>query len=212
MKTRLKPVIRKLKIKGFELDQVAWESVETLPIPSSLYWAFHRVSNEPRETWVEFKPNLGCSFSHIAKILDWIRMNGLIGTVKCPRLPKNLFDKGSLYAAYDSKGMFNGYLDLEMLEFYSYASHKRFELFNYSDMKTRILPIDFSEANLTLAGKSDNVDDLRVFNDGDVSVSCWKLSFWTAVKLILTRKIWMGVKNGRTQPPVWLSADYPFVK
>lgn len=212
MKVVIKPQVKKLIIKGFTLDLDAWEKVETLPVPKSLYWAFYRVAYEPVNSWQEFKPYLGCSFSHICRILNWIKLNGLIGTIENPRIPKYAFTKETLYAAYKHNGKFDGYVDLEMFEFYAYLSHKRFELFNYSDMKTRILPIDFSEANLTLAGKSDNVDDLRVFNDGDVSVSCWRPSFLTVVKLLFTRKIWMGVKNGRTQPPVWLSADYPFIK
>lgn len=211
MKVTLKPQIKKLIIQGFELDLEAWEEVETLPVPSSLYWALSRVAKEPVISWQEFKPYLGCSFTHICRILNWIKLNGLVGTIANPQLPKYAFTKEKLYAAYKNR-KFDGYLDLEMLEFYAYLSHKRFELFNYSDMKTRILPIDFDEANLTLAGKGENVDDLRVFNDGDVSVSCWKPSILTVIKLLFTRKIWLGVKNGRTQPPVWLSADYPFVK
>lgn len=78
-------------------------------------------------------------------------------------------------------------------------------------VKEKINPVDFEESNRTLMGGGD-ADDLRVFSDGRQSVSCWKLTFMGALKLLFTRRIWLGVLSGNSQPPVWMSTDFPFKK
>lgn len=77
------------------------------------------------------------------------------------------------------------------------------------ETKEKINPIHFKESNRTLKG-GENADDLRVFSDGVVSVSCWKLTFLGVLKILFTRKIWLGVLSGNSQPPVWMSTDFPF--
>lgn len=79
-------------------------------------------------------------------------------------------------------------------------------------VKEKINPVNFSESNKTLSGEGGEIDDLRVFNDGVQSVSCWKVNLWGLLKLLFTRKIWLGVMAGNSQPPVWISVDYPFKK
>lgn len=73
-------------------------------------------------------------------------------------------------------------------------------------------PKNFPEANCVLhppAGMTD-CDDLDVYRDGRTVVSCWRLSLADRVKLLLSGELWLGIIGGRTQPPVWLSADCPF--
>ena len=70
-------------------------------------------------------------------------------------------------------------------------------------------PTKFKEANLELKRPSSMTDEecgsLWVHSDGDQLISCWKLTFWEKVSIILNGKVWLGVM-GSSQPPVWLDA------
>lgn len=75
--------------------------------------------------------------------------------------------------------------------------------------------IEFKEQNRILA-KPENMTDeecksLPVFSNGEECISCWQLSDEEIEKLKETKCIWLGVLSGQTQPPVFLSVDYPFV-
>jgi len=76
--------------------------------------------------------------------------------------------------------------------------------------------IPFSESNKVL-NKPEGMTDkecysLPVFNDGKQSISCWKASFWERLTVFLTGRVWLSVRFGDTQPPVWIMGTYPFVK
>lgn len=75
--------------------------------------------------------------------------------------------------------------------------------------KENINPIKFKESNKVLKGGND-AEDLIVFNDEKVTVSCWRPTFMGRLKILFKGKIWLGIKNGTSQPPVWLTANYPF--
>lgn len=51
------------------------------------------------------------------------------------------------------------------------------------------------------------VGALPIFTDGDQCVSKWRLTFGERLKVFWYGHIWLGIHSGRTQPPVWLSAD-----
>jgi len=72
-------------------------------------------------------------------------------------------------------------------------------------------PDIFKEANITLL-KPDSMTDkecssLKVYTDGEVCISCWKLSLKERVKALLYGRVWLGILSGHTQPPVWLDCD-----
>lgn len=69
-------------------------------------------------------------------------------------------------------------------------------------------PIFFEEATKELK-KPDSMTDeecssLWVWNDGQQSISCWKLTWKERLKLLFHGKVWVGVVAGRTQPPIWV--------
>lgn len=74
-----------------------------------------------------------------------------------------------------------------------------------------MIPDVFKEANVTLL-KPDSMTDeecssLKVYTDGEVCISCWKLSLKERIKALLYGRVWLGVLSGHTQPPVWLDCD-----
>ena len=75
-------------------------------------------------------------------------------------------------------------------------------------------PIEFKEQNAVL-GKpkemtAEECSSLPVFKDGKECVSCWEFTDEEIQKLIETKKIWIGVCSGESQPPIWLDVEYPF--
>lgn len=75
-------------------------------------------------------------------------------------------------------------------------------------------PIDFKQSNMTLTapGAMPNCEDLQVYTDGKQCVSCWKMSFKERIKVLFTGRVWLGVIGHRTQPPVWVDANKPFIE
>jgi hypothetical protein len=73
--------------------------------------------------------------------------------------------------------------------------------------------IDFEESNVILGKPATMTDEqcnsLNVFTDGQTCVSCWELSDDELKKLMETKKIWLGVLSGTTQPPVFLTVEKP---
>lgn len=69
-------------------------------------------------------------------------------------------------------------------------------------------PVKFAEANKNLTKPNSMTDEecgsLFVFDDGTQCVSCWKLSFIQRLNALWYGRIWLSVKGGGTQPPVWL--------
>ena len=76
--------------------------------------------------------------------------------------------------------------------------------------------INFKESNLTLIkpnGMSDKeCSGLQVHNDGLESISCWKGTWRDRIRFLATGKMWLIVRFGRTQPPVAMRTDYPFIR
>ena len=72
-------------------------------------------------------------------------------------------------------------------------------------------PIRFPEANKNLSKPATMTDaecsSLWVYSDGVQCISCWKLSWKQRFKALLFGKVWLSVRSGPTQPPVWLDCD-----
>lgn len=80
----------------------------------------------------------------------------------------------------------------------------------------QLAPAMFQQVNVNLR-KPDSMTDeecrsLPVYTDGTICISCWRLPWWARLKALLTGKVWLGVLSGHTQPPVWLTTEFPFVK
>lgn len=77
-------------------------------------------------------------------------------------------------------------------------------------------PIDFKESTKVLARPATMNDEecgsLPVWSDGKQCVSCWKPSLAERLRILLGGNIWLGVLYGRTQPPVFVTAESVFAK
>lgn len=78
-------------------------------------------------------------------------------------------------------------------------------------------PIVFKQANTTLVRPStmtpDECSPLPVFSDGQQTISCWNFSFKERIVALFIGKVWMNVRYGGSQPPVWLKcAKTIFIK
>lgn len=75
-------------------------------------------------------------------------------------------------------------------------------------------PINFKEATKVLQRPSTMTDaecaSLHVWSDGNQCVSCWKPSFGERVRILFGGKVYLGVKGGGTQPPVFVTGENPF--
>lgn len=77
-------------------------------------------------------------------------------------------------------------------------------------------PIDFPQSTKVLQKPGTMLDSecqsLPIWNDGKECISCWRASFKERVRILLTGKVWLSVLSGRTQPPVFVTGKYIFVR
>lgn len=76
-------------------------------------------------------------------------------------------------------------------------------------------PINFKQQN-TVLEKPENMKDsecsaLPTFRDGKQCISCWELSEQDLEEINKTKKVYLGVLSGNTQPPVFLTVQTPFI-
>ncbi len=77
-------------------------------------------------------------------------------------------------------------------------------------------PVDFPASNKTLTEPAawhtqsrGRCENLPVWNDGEESISCWRLGWRERLKVLFTGRVWLRVVGGLTQPPVSLLVDKP---
>jgi len=72
-------------------------------------------------------------------------------------------------------------------------------------------PIEFKEANKNLLKPSIMTDEecknLPVFSNGERCISKWKMNLRERFHCLFRGYIWLGIRSGQTQPPVYLSAE-----
>lgn len=69
-------------------------------------------------------------------------------------------------------------------------------------------PTDFPEANRTLTMPIDEEgSSLRVWDDGTQTLSAWSLSWRERFSALVFGRVWLWVRGGQTQPPVWIQAS-----
>lgn len=77
-------------------------------------------------------------------------------------------------------------------------------------------PINFDESNRTLQKPAGMTDDecgpLPIFTNGEQCISCWRPSLRERLSILIFGKVWVWVWFGKTQPPVALETQYPFIK
>ena len=59
---------------------------------------------------------------------------------------------------------------------------------------------------------SDQCGALPIWTDGEQCVSCWKMTFWERLKVLLHGRVWLSVMSGGTQAPVSLCVDTEYFK
>ncbi|ESY89038.1 hypothetical protein X739_00645 [Mesorhizobium sp. LNHC220B00] len=69
--------------------------------------------------------------------------------------------------------------------------------------------VDFPQSNQFLGPPSgvENVSGLRTFTNGHCSVSCWQLSDEEVDEIVSTRRVFISVLSGKTQPPVFVGSE-----
>jgi Zn-finger protein len=77
-------------------------------------------------------------------------------------------------------------------------------------------PVQFPEQNIVLSKPESMTDEecssLPVHTDGKVCISCWELTDEEISELQKTKKLWLQVYSGQSQPPVLPQVEYPFIK
>ncbi|MER8615995.1 hypothetical protein NKG99_03940 [Mesorhizobium sp. M1409] len=69
--------------------------------------------------------------------------------------------------------------------------------------------VDFPQSNQFLGPPpgAENVSGLRTFTNGHCSVSCWQLSDEEIDEIVSTRRVFISVLSGKTQPPVFVGSE-----
>lgn len=77
---------------------------------------------------------------------------------------------------------------------------------------TTLTPVAFPEANAVLGKGQEQYQPLPVYRAKDgLTVSCWRLTFWQRVKLLVTGRVWvMQLTFNQMFQPQLLQADSPF--
>ena len=71
--------------------------------------------------------------------------------------------------------------------------------------------IEFNQSTKVSKGVNGNVD-LHYWSDGTQCVSCWQPTLKERLSILVNGKVWLGVKSGRTQPPIFVSGQSVFNK
>ena len=72
----------------------------------------------------------------------------------------------------------------------------------------RSIPWHGQNKRLTAPKDVENIDQLCVFNNGSISVSCWQLSQEELIELLQNGgKIYLAVAFGPSQPPVFVGTE-----
>lgn len=54
---------------------------------------------------------------------------------------------------------------------------------------------------------AENVEGMHTFTNGNCSVSCWELSDEEIEEIVRTRRVFISILSGRTQPPVFIGSE-----
>jgi hypothetical protein len=70
-------------------------------------------------------------------------------------------------------------------------------------------PVEFEGQNFVLRppGKAENVLPLPIFRNGTCCVSCWELTDDEIAEIVRSRRVYISVFFGNTQPPVFVGSE-----
>lgn len=70
-------------------------------------------------------------------------------------------------------------------------------------------PVEFAGSNFVLGAPtgSDNVGPLPIFRNGTCCVSAWELTEEELAEIVRTRRVFLSVFYGNTQPPVYVGSE-----
>lgn len=70
-------------------------------------------------------------------------------------------------------------------------------------------PVDFQGANTVLRPPtgSDSILPLPIFRNGACCVSCWQLTDDEIAEIVRTKRVFLSVFSGKTQPPVYVGGE-----
>lgn len=70
-------------------------------------------------------------------------------------------------------------------------------------------PVEFEGQNLLLRAPagSENIGALPIFRNGKCCVSCWELSDGEIAEIVRSKRVYLSVFFGDTQPPVFVGCE-----
>jgi len=78
-----------------------------------------------------------------------------------------------------------------------------------------VKPVNFPTSNKELTAppgvSTEECGSLPVYNDGELSISCWEMTDEEFATLKKTKRVWLWVWAGFSQPPVAVDVADPFV-
>lgn len=69
--------------------------------------------------------------------------------------------------------------------------------------------IEFNQSARVSKGTGGNVD-LYYWSDGKQCISCWQPTLKERLSILVNGKVWLGIKSGSTQPPIFVSGTEVF--
>jgi hypothetical protein len=76
-------------------------------------------------------------------------------------------------------------------------------------------PAPFDDSNRELTApegvSEDEVGTLPVWTDGAVCISCWELTGEELMEILQTKRVWVRVYSGASQPPIMVHTENPFI-
>lgn len=74
-------------------------------------------------------------------------------------------------------------------------------------------PVEFPEHNMVIAKDQPEYQPLPAFVNETETISCWRLTFWERLKLLVTGQLWLRQMNfGRPLQPQLPTLDCPFIR
>lgn len=75
-------------------------------------------------------------------------------------------------------------------------------------------PVPFPEVNVVLQKPKSMTDEectpLPIYRGGGECISCWQLTTEELMEVLQSKRIWIRVLSGKSQPPIALETSSPF--
>lgn len=71
----------------------------------------------------------------------------------------------------------------------------------------KMKPTNFNESNIMLGSTNTEIGNLPVYSDGISCISKWKMNWKDRLFALFFGYVWVCIKCGASQPPMWVSAE-----